>query len=59
MLAEAATGSCNVFECSGEPKSVDEDELEPWTMTGAPGTVLVGLIGSTTDSWIDEVSESL
>lgn len=59
MPPAAATGSCDIFTCSGKPKSVDEDTLEPRTMTGIPGTSLAGLIGSTTDSWIDDVSEPL
>jgi hypothetical protein len=59
IFSVATTGFCNVFTYSGKPKSVDDDALVLRTMTGAPDTSLAGLIGSTTDSWIDEVSESL
>jgi len=59
MLSDATKGSCNVFTSSGKPRSVDEDALVPCTMTGATGSSFAGLIGSTTDSWVDEVSEPL
>ena len=50
-------GSFSALKCSGEVKSVDEDALPPRILTIVPGTPSAGLVGSATDSSIDEVSE--
>lgn len=57
MLCTTVAGSFSALTCSGEMKSVDEDALPPRILTIAPGTPSAGLVGSTTDSSIDEVSE--
>jgi len=58
-IADAVTGSCEVFTCSVKLKSLDGDVLAPRTMTVASGTSFAGLIGSTTDSCVDDVSDPL
>lgn len=57
MLCTTVAGSCSALTCSGDMKSVDEDALPPRILTMALGVPSAGLIGSGTDSSIDEVSE--
>lgn len=49
--------SFSALKCSGGMKSADEDTLPPRILTIAAGAPSAGLIGSATDSPIDEVSE--
>jgi len=57
MHSVAATGSGSASTCSCMPKPVDE--VAPLTIMDAPDTSLTGLVVPTTESWIDEESESL
>lgn len=61
VLSIGSTGSCIVFACSASTwlKSVDEGTPGPRIITVFSDTSFSGLTGSTTESWVDEVSEPL
>lgn len=56
MLSTAVSAFCNVFIGSDRLTSVEESPV-PQTITVATGISATGLMGSATDSSIDEASE--